>query len=226
MDYHIEVITLAVRDVDLAVEFYTKRAGFILDVDYRPNSQFRVVQLTPPGSSCSVQFGVGLTDATPGSARTTYLVVTDIEAAHRELTERGLACQPHSAQDLHGRLARGLLARSRSRAAKLCQLDRLRRPRRQYLDRPRARIHPRGLDQWSEELNRWHLKPQRSSRSTLAACASSITTAALPRARSGSRRLADGSRLAASNSRATAKRISRHMAVAREFDAASRDPSA
>src|SRR5262244_4435828 len=94
MDYHIQVVTLAVRDVDLTVEFYTERAGFILDVDYRPNSHFRVVQLTPPGSSCSVQFGVGLTDATPGSARTTYLVVTDIEAAHRELIERGLSVSP------------------------------------------------------------------------------------------------------------------------------------
>ena len=91
MEYHIEVITLPVNDVDLAVQFYTERAGFILDVDYRPNSQFRVVQLTPPGSSCSVQFGVGLSDAMAGSARTTYLVVTDIEAAYRELTERGLA---------------------------------------------------------------------------------------------------------------------------------------
>jgi predicted enzyme related to lactoylglutathione lyase len=94
MDYHIEVITLPVHDVDLAVQFYTERVGFILDVDYRPNSQFRVVQLTPPGSSCSVQFGVGLSDAMPGSARTTYLVVTDIEAAYRELTERGLAVSP------------------------------------------------------------------------------------------------------------------------------------
>ena len=94
MDYRIEVITLAVRDVDLAVEFYTKRAGFILDVDYRPSRQFRVVQLTPRGSSCSVQLGVGLTNAKPGSARTTTLVVTDIEAARRELIGRGLAVGP------------------------------------------------------------------------------------------------------------------------------------
>jgi catechol 2,3-dioxygenase-like lactoylglutathione lyase family enzyme len=84
MNYHIEVITLPVSDVDRAVSFYTDRAGFSLDVDYQPNSKFRVVQLTPPGSSCSVQFGVGLTDATPGSARVTYLVVTDIEAAQRQ----------------------------------------------------------------------------------------------------------------------------------------------
>ena len=91
MDYRIEVITLPVSDVDVAVRFYTERAGFTLDVDYRPNSRFRVVQLTPPGSSCSVQFGVGLTDAKPGSAGTTLLMVTDIEAARRELAGRGLA---------------------------------------------------------------------------------------------------------------------------------------
>jgi catechol 2,3-dioxygenase-like lactoylglutathione lyase family enzyme len=94
MDYSIEVITLPVSDVDRSVRFYTEQAGFALDVDYRPNNQFRVIQLTPPGSSCSVQFGIGLTDAPPGSARTTYLVVTDIEAAHRELTERGLPLNP------------------------------------------------------------------------------------------------------------------------------------
>lgn len=94
MDYRLEVITLPVSDVDRAARFYTEQAGFVLDVDYRPNSQYRVVQLTPPGSSCSVQFGIGLTDATPGSARTTYLVVTDIEAAHQELTERGLTVSP------------------------------------------------------------------------------------------------------------------------------------
>ena|SRR6266850_3127205 len=94
MDYRLEVITLPVSDVDAAVRFYTERAGFTLDVDYRPNSRFRVVQLTPPGSSCSVQLGVGLTDAKPGSARTTVLVVTDIEAARRELTRRGLAVSP------------------------------------------------------------------------------------------------------------------------------------
>ena len=94
MDYRIEVITLAVSDVDRALRFYTEQAGFALDVDYRPNSRSRVVQLTPPGSSCSVQFGIGLTDAAPGSARTTYLVVTDVEAARRELTERGLPVSP------------------------------------------------------------------------------------------------------------------------------------
>ena len=90
MDYHIEVVTLPVSDVDEAARFYTEQVGFVLDVDYRAGDEFRVVQLTPPGSSCSVQLGLGLTDAPPGSARTTYLVVTDIEAAHRELTGRGV----------------------------------------------------------------------------------------------------------------------------------------
>jgi catechol 2,3-dioxygenase-like lactoylglutathione lyase family enzyme len=90
MDYRLQVITLAVRDVDVARAFYVQRVGFALDVDYRPAEDFRVVQLTPPGAACSVQFGLGLTDAPPGSARATYLVVTDIEAAHREMAGRGV----------------------------------------------------------------------------------------------------------------------------------------
>ena len=90
MDYQLQVVTLSVSDVDKATEFYTKRAGFTLDVDYRPASDFRVVQLTPPGSACSVQIGEGITDAPPGSARATYLAVADIEAAHQELTGRGV----------------------------------------------------------------------------------------------------------------------------------------
>jgi catechol 2,3-dioxygenase-like lactoylglutathione lyase family enzyme len=90
MDYQLEVITLSVSDVDQAAAFYTQQAGFNLDVDYHPVDTFRVVQLTPPGSACSIQIGVGLTDAPPGSARALHLAVTDIEAAHRELTERGV----------------------------------------------------------------------------------------------------------------------------------------
>jgi catechol 2,3-dioxygenase-like lactoylglutathione lyase family enzyme len=91
MDYAIQVITLSVTDVDKAAAFYTQQAGFTLDVDYHPASNFRVVQLTPPGSACSVQIGVGLTDSPPGSARATCLVVADIEAACRELIGRGAA---------------------------------------------------------------------------------------------------------------------------------------
>jgi catechol 2,3-dioxygenase-like lactoylglutathione lyase family enzyme len=66
MDYKLEVIILSVRDVDQALAFYTQKAGFTLDVDYHSTSGFRVVQLTPPGSACSIQIGVGLTDARPG----------------------------------------------------------------------------------------------------------------------------------------------------------------
>ena len=90
MDCQLQVITLAVSDVDRAATFYTQQAGFTLDVDYHPGPGFRVVQLTPPGSACSVQIGIGLTDAPPGSARGTSLVVTDIEAARKELTGRGV----------------------------------------------------------------------------------------------------------------------------------------
>jgi catechol 2,3-dioxygenase-like lactoylglutathione lyase family enzyme len=90
MDYQLQVITLSVTDVDKAAAFYTQQAGFTLDVDYHPASDFRVVQLTPPGSTASVQIGVGLTDAPPGSARGTHLAVTDIEAARQELTGRGV----------------------------------------------------------------------------------------------------------------------------------------
>ena len=86
----IEVVTLAVGDVDRALGFYTHQAGFALDVDYRPADDFRVVQLTPPGSSCSVQLGVGLTDAVPGSSHV-HLVVEDIETVRAELLSRGVA---------------------------------------------------------------------------------------------------------------------------------------
>jgi catechol 2,3-dioxygenase-like lactoylglutathione lyase family enzyme len=90
MDYQLQVVTIPVSDVDKALQFYTRQAGFALDVDYHPAPEFRVVQLTPPGSSCSVQIGTGLTDAAPGSAQAAFLVVTDIDAALAELTARGV----------------------------------------------------------------------------------------------------------------------------------------
>lgn len=86
----IEVIVLPVSDVDRALRFYVDRVGFTLDVDYSPTSAFRVVQLTPPGSGCSIQIGKGITDAPHGSVRNLYLVVTDLEAARRTLVERGV----------------------------------------------------------------------------------------------------------------------------------------
>ena len=88
--FSVEVITLPVSDVERALRFYVDQAGFTLDVDYSPNDTFRVVQLTPPGSSCSIQIGNGITDAPIGSIRNAYLVVTDIAAARRGLLERGV----------------------------------------------------------------------------------------------------------------------------------------
>jgi catechol 2,3-dioxygenase-like lactoylglutathione lyase family enzyme len=88
--FSIEVITLPVSDVERALRFYIDQAGFTLDVDYSPNDVFRVVQLTPPGSSCSIQFGHGLTAAPAGSVRNIYVVVTDLEAARSLLLEQGV----------------------------------------------------------------------------------------------------------------------------------------
>jgi catechol 2,3-dioxygenase-like lactoylglutathione lyase family enzyme len=88
--FSIEVITLPVSDVERALRFYVDQVGFTLDVDYSPNDTFRVVQLTPPGSSCSIQIGNGLTDAPAGSVRNIYLVVTDLEAARSLLLKRGV----------------------------------------------------------------------------------------------------------------------------------------
>ncbi|TPI52023.1 MULTISPECIES: VOC family protein [unclassified Mesorhizobium] len=86
----LEVVTLPISDIDRALRFYVDRVGFALDVDYAPNTTFRVVQLTPPGSHCSIQFGKGVTDAPAGSLRNIYLVVTDIETARSRLLERGV----------------------------------------------------------------------------------------------------------------------------------------
>jgi catechol 2,3-dioxygenase-like lactoylglutathione lyase family enzyme len=88
--FSVEVITLPVSNIERAVRFYVDQLGFKLDVDYSPNDAFRVVQLTPPGSKCSIQIGKGLTDAPVGSLRDVYLVVTDLEAARSRLLERGV----------------------------------------------------------------------------------------------------------------------------------------
>jgi catechol 2,3-dioxygenase-like lactoylglutathione lyase family enzyme len=90
MDLKLELVLIPVSDVDRAKTFYVEKAGFNLDVDHRASEEFRVVQMTPPGSACSITIGVGLTDAAPGSYRGTHLVVTDIEAARAELVERGV----------------------------------------------------------------------------------------------------------------------------------------
>ena len=89
MDFKLELVLLPVADVDRSKHFYQEKMGFDLDVDHQPNEEFRVVQFTPPGSACSVTFGKGIVDTTPGSVRGLHLVVTDIEAARAELVGRG-----------------------------------------------------------------------------------------------------------------------------------------
>src|SRR5690348_10921007 len=88
--FSVEVITLPVSDIDRALRFYVDQAGFTLDVDYAPNDSFRVVQLTPPGSGCSIQIGKAITSAPAGSAQNIYLVVNDIEVARNQLSEHGV----------------------------------------------------------------------------------------------------------------------------------------
>jgi catechol 2,3-dioxygenase-like lactoylglutathione lyase family enzyme len=89
MDYKLEMVIVPVTDVDRARDFYLQ-CGFALDVDHNVSEEFRVVQLTPPGSACSITVGRGLSDAAPGSYRGMHLVVQDIEAARTELRGRGV----------------------------------------------------------------------------------------------------------------------------------------
>ncbi len=89
MDWKLQLVVVPVSDVDASKAFYLEQMGFGLIVDHQPNEHFRVVQLNPPGSSCAIAIGVGMGDMVPGSLRGLHLVVNDIEAAHRELVERG-----------------------------------------------------------------------------------------------------------------------------------------
>jgi predicted enzyme related to lactoylglutathione lyase len=84
-----EVVVIPVGDVDRAKRFYAA-LGWRLDIDFSADSQYRVVQFTPPGSACSIIFGIGTTPAAPGSMQGLYLVVSDIEAARADLIERGV----------------------------------------------------------------------------------------------------------------------------------------
>jgi catechol 2,3-dioxygenase-like lactoylglutathione lyase family enzyme len=90
VDWKLELVLVPVSDVDRAKTFYTEKAGFTLDVDHRAGDDFRVVQLTPPGSACSISIGKGITQAAPGSVQGMHLVVSDIEAARAELDDRGV----------------------------------------------------------------------------------------------------------------------------------------
>jgi catechol 2,3-dioxygenase-like lactoylglutathione lyase family enzyme len=90
MDMKLEVVVIPVSDVDRAKDFYAERMGFRLDADLPVGEGYRVVQLTPPGSGCSLIFGAGVTTAEPGSMQGMQLVVTDIEQARGELVARGV----------------------------------------------------------------------------------------------------------------------------------------
>ncbi|WP_147793694.1 VOC family protein [Cellulomonas sp. Y8] len=90
MDYRLELVQVPVSDVDRAKDFYTQRAGFVLDHDHEVGGGIRFVQLTPPGSGASIAIGTGLTTMPPGSVEGLQLVVADIDAAREELTGRGL----------------------------------------------------------------------------------------------------------------------------------------
>jgi len=90
VDLKLELVLVPVTDVDRAKTFYIDKVGFNLHVDHSAGDDFRVVQLDPPGSACSIAIGKGITDASPGSSRGLHLVVTDINAARAELVDRGV----------------------------------------------------------------------------------------------------------------------------------------
>ena len=90
MDFKLELVIVPVSDVDRAKAFYTEQVGFNADHDHVVNDDLRFVQLTPPGSACSISIGKGVTEAAPGSVAGLQLVVQDIEAAHAELSGRGV----------------------------------------------------------------------------------------------------------------------------------------
>ena len=90
MDYKLELVAVPVSDVDRAKAFYEQQAGFNADHDHRVSADLRFVQMTPPGSACSITFGTGITDVPPGSVQGLQLVVSDLEAAHAELSGRGV----------------------------------------------------------------------------------------------------------------------------------------
>jgi catechol 2,3-dioxygenase-like lactoylglutathione lyase family enzyme len=94
MDMKLELIIVPVSDVDRAKAFYVEKAGFNPDQDHQVNDQLRFVQLTPPGSACSIAIGLGLTDMAPGSLKGLQVVVKSAQQAHDELKARGIDASP------------------------------------------------------------------------------------------------------------------------------------
>ncbi|MGH2676822.1 MAG: glyoxalase superfamily protein [Actinomycetota bacterium] len=90
MDWKLELVAIPVSDVDRAKDFYVEKAGFNADQDHRVSDEIRFVQLTPPGSACSIALGKGVVDAPPGSAKGLQVVVEDVHTAREELAGRGV----------------------------------------------------------------------------------------------------------------------------------------
>jgi len=90
MEFKLEMVPVPVSDVDRSIAFYTETLGFNLDHDINPGGGFRIVQVTPPGSACSLGFGSGWVATPPGSIKNLHLVVSDIRAAREDLVKRGL----------------------------------------------------------------------------------------------------------------------------------------
>ena len=90
MDWRLELVAIPVSDVDRAKAFYTEKVGFNADHDHQVSDEIRFVQLTPPGSACSIALGTGIVNTPPGSVQGLQLVVSDIDAARAELVERGV----------------------------------------------------------------------------------------------------------------------------------------
>jgi predicted enzyme related to lactoylglutathione lyase len=90
VDWKLELVSVPVSDVDRAKAFYTEKAGFNADHDHQVGDEMRFVQLTPPGSACSIAIGKGIMETEPGSVQGLQMVVSDIEAARAELVERGV----------------------------------------------------------------------------------------------------------------------------------------
>ncbi len=94
MDWKIELIPVPVSDVDRAKRFYSEQLGWVVDLDHQPNETTRLIQLTPPGSACSIMIGTLEFESVPGSLQGIQIVVADIEASRAELVERGVDCTP------------------------------------------------------------------------------------------------------------------------------------
>jgi predicted enzyme related to lactoylglutathione lyase len=90
MDWKLELVVVPVTDVDRAKRFYGEQVGFVVDHDTRVSDEMRIVQLTPPGSACSIAVGTGIVDTPPGSVQGMQLVVSDIEVARADLVEQGV----------------------------------------------------------------------------------------------------------------------------------------